>query len=186
MFVLLVLKFYWVITNFFIKFLSCHGILSNFCVLRYGTCIYYCDLLHGLNLSVDSNLQVERSSHLCYNFSVAFLFAGIHVSVRYYPKRYCKGAVPMLHKTCPNSFHCPVEATLQLIGGKYKTLILWHLIDQTLRFNELQKLLPQATPKMLTQQLRELETDPSLITLSDTEKRINFATYFVSLSKRIQ
>lgn len=92
----------------------------------------------------------------------------------------------MLHKTCPNSFHCPVEATLQLIGGKYKTLILWHLIDQTLRFNELQKLLPQATPKMLTQQLRELETDPSLITLSDTEKRINFATYFVSLSKRIQ
>ncbi len=69
----------------------------------------------------------------------------------------------MLHKTCPSSFHCPVEATLQLIGGKYKTLILWHLIDQTLRFNQLQKLLPQATPKMLTQQLRELETDGLII-----------------------
>lgn len=69
----------------------------------------------------------------------------------------------MQHKTCPNSFHCPVEATLQLIGGKYKTLILWHLIGQTLRFNQLQKLLPQATAKMLTQQLRELETDGLII-----------------------
>lgn len=52
---------------------------------------------------------------------------------------------------------CPVGATLALIGGKYKTLILWHLVDSTLRFGELRKLIPQATPKMLTQQLRELE-----------------------------
>lgn len=60
---------------------------------------------------------------------------------------------------CPGTFHCPVEATLSLIGGKYKALILWHLIGATLRFNELSKLIPQATPKMLTQQLRELEAD---------------------------
>ena len=53
--------------------------------------------------------------------------------------------------------HCPVEATLELIGGKYKSLILWHLAGGKLRFNELQKQLPSATPKMLTQQLRELE-----------------------------
>lgn len=52
---------------------------------------------------------------------------------------------------------CPVEATLELIGGKYKALILWHLSEQTLRFSELKKLIPSATPKMLTQQLRELE-----------------------------
>ena len=53
---------------------------------------------------------------------------------------------------------CPVEATLDLIGGKYKALILWHLSDGKLRFNELRKLIQGATPKMLTQQLRELES----------------------------
>ena len=54
--------------------------------------------------------------------------------------------------------HCPVEATLELIGGKYKALILWHLSENTLRFSELRKAIKTATPKMLTQQLRELET----------------------------
>lgn len=52
---------------------------------------------------------------------------------------------------------CPVAATLELIGGKYKALILWHLSEGKLRFSELQKLVGGATPKMLTQQLRELE-----------------------------
>ena len=54
--------------------------------------------------------------------------------------------------------NCPVEATLDLIGGKYKSLILWHLSVGTLRFSELRSRIPKATPKMLTQQLRELET----------------------------
>ena len=54
--------------------------------------------------------------------------------------------------------HCPVEATLELIGGKYKALILWHLAEGKLRFSELRKAITNATPKMLTQQLRELET----------------------------
>ena len=53
--------------------------------------------------------------------------------------------------------NCPVEATLDLIGGKYKALILWHLSDGTLRFSELRQRIAKATPKMLTQQLRELE-----------------------------
>lgn len=53
--------------------------------------------------------------------------------------------------------NCPVEATLELIGGKYKALILWHLSEKKLRFSELHKVITSATPKMLTQQLRELE-----------------------------
>ena len=57
-----------------------------------------------------------------------------------------------------NKENCPVEATLDLIGGKYKALILWHLSDGKLRFSELRSRIKKATPKMLTQQLRELET----------------------------
>lgn len=56
-----------------------------------------------------------------------------------------------------NDTHCPVETTLDLIGGKYKALILWHLSTGTLRFSQLQKLITSATPRMLTLQLRELE-----------------------------
>ncbi len=54
--------------------------------------------------------------------------------------------------------HCPVASTLELIGGKYKALILWHLSENTLRFSELRKAVQGATAKMLTQQLRELES----------------------------
>lgn len=56
-----------------------------------------------------------------------------------------------------NNKHCPVETTLNLIGGKYKALILWRLSEGKLRFSELHKALAGATAKMLTQQLRELE-----------------------------
>ena len=52
---------------------------------------------------------------------------------------------------------CPVAATLDLIGGKYKALILWYLADGRRRFSELRKMIANATPKMLTQQLREPE-----------------------------
>ncbi len=54
--------------------------------------------------------------------------------------------------------HCPVEATLDLIGGKYKALIIWHLSESKLRYGQLRDLLVGITPKMLTQQLRELES----------------------------
>ncbi|TWH47662.1 helix-turn-helix domain-containing protein [Sporomusa sp. KB1] len=54
-------------------------------------------------------------------------------------------------------YQCAMELTLDLIGGKWKALILWHLGESTLRFSELKKTLPKITQKMLTQQLRELE-----------------------------
>lgn len=66
-------------------------------------------------------------------------------------------------KTCPSSFNCPVEATIELIGGKYKSVILWHLTDGIKRFGELKRLLPRATEKMLAQQLRDLESDGLII-----------------------
>lgn len=53
----------------------------------------------------------------------------------------------------------PVEATSNIIGGKYKSLILWRLQEGTLRFSALQDVVPCASPKVLTQQLRELERD---------------------------
>lgn len=53
--------------------------------------------------------------------------------------------------------HCPVEATLALIGGKYKSLIVWKLMGGSLRFSHLRAAVPGATPRMLTRQLRELE-----------------------------
>ena len=54
--------------------------------------------------------------------------------------------------------HGPVQATLNFIGGKYKALIIWHLSEGKLRFTELKKQVGSATPKVLTQQLRELES----------------------------
>lgn len=54
---------------------------------------------------------------------------------------------------------CPVTATLDIIGGKWKALILHHLHGHTRRFNELHRHLPSITQRMLTLQLRELEND---------------------------
>lgn len=54
---------------------------------------------------------------------------------------------------------CPTEATLAVIGGRWKVPILWHLRYETRRFGELSRKLPGITQKMLTTQLRELERD---------------------------
>lgn len=56
-------------------------------------------------------------------------------------------------------YECPVKLAIDIIGGKWKSVILWHLIHKTLRFSQLQRRLTGITQKMLTQQLRELERD---------------------------
>lgn len=61
------------------------------------------------------------------------------------------------------TFKCPMEMTMDLIGGKWKVLILWHLSSGVLRFNELKRRFPEVTQKMLTQQLRDLEANGLLL-----------------------
>ncbi|MFL0488268.1 MarR family transcriptional regulator [Bacillus sp. AFS054943] len=58
-----------------------------------------------------------------------------------------------------NKYSCPVEAMVEVIGGKWKGVILYHLLDGKKRFNELKRLKPNITQRMLTLQLRELEAD---------------------------
>ena len=57
------------------------------------------------------------------------------------------------------SFFCPVTATVSIVGGKWKPIILWILFQEKRRFSQLKKFIPGITQKMLTQQLRELEHD---------------------------
>jgi len=67
-----------------------------------------------------------------------------------------------MKKPVPQRPHCPIEATLSAIGGKWKLIIVWYLSQRTYRYNELLKSITGITPKMLTQQLRELERDTIL------------------------
>ena len=58
-----------------------------------------------------------------------------------------------------HDFDCPVKLTADIIGGKWKPLIIFHLETGRRRFSELQRLIPGTTKKMLTKHLRELERD---------------------------
>ncbi|ABD88958.1 winged helix-turn-helix transcriptional regulator [Rhodopseudomonas palustris] len=72
---------------------------------------------------------------------------------------------------------CPVEVTLDLIDGKWKGVILYHLQEGRLRFGELRKKMPGITQRMLTKQLRALEDD-ALVTrkvFAEVPPRVEYA-----------
>ncbi len=54
---------------------------------------------------------------------------------------------------------CPVETTVEIIGGKWKTVLMYHLVSGEKRFSQLQRLAPLASDRMLTRSLKELEAD---------------------------
>ena len=56
-------------------------------------------------------------------------------------------------------YHCALDVTMELVGGKWKTIVLWYLRKDKKRFSELRKLIPGITEKMLSMQLRQLEQD---------------------------
>ena len=62
------------------------------------------------------------------------------------------------NKVSCHNYRCEIEVTLEVIGGKWKSLIIWTLgLHDVIRFNEFKTLIPEISQKMLTQQLRDLE-----------------------------
>ena len=56
-------------------------------------------------------------------------------------------------------YHCAMDLTMDFIGGKWKTIVLWYLQKDKKRYAELRKLMPQITERMLSIQLKQLESD---------------------------
>lgn len=62
------------------------------------------------------------------------------------------------NKVSCSNYRSEIEVTLEILSGKWKSLIIWNLhLHDRIRYNEFRKLIPEVTQKMLTQQLRELE-----------------------------
>lgn len=58
-----------------------------------------------------------------------------------------------------NVYHCALDVTMEMVGGKWKTIVLWYLRKDMKRFSELRRHIPGITEKMLSMQLRQLEKD---------------------------
>ena len=78
-------------------------------------------------------------------------------------------------------FNCSMDLTMSYIGGKWKTVILWYLINDKKRFSEFKKLIPDITERMLSLQLKELEKDGIVIREVKSDESPIKVTY--SLSK---
>lgn len=76
-------------------------------------------------------------------------------------------------------YNCPVELTVEVVGGKWKSRIMWHLSKGTCRYGELRRLIPEITQKMLTQSLRELEED-GLISRVVYQEKIPRVEYYLT------
>jgi DNA-binding HxlR family transcriptional regulator len=72
-------------------------------------------------------------------------------------------------------YRCPVEVAMDVFSGKWKCLMLWHLHDGTMRYYELEKIVPVVSQKILTQQLKELERDG-----------LRFRTVYLEVSPRVE
>lgn len=83
-----------------------------------------------------------------------------------------------------NRYDCAIDLVIDLIGGKWKVLILWNLNEGTKRFNELKASLPGITQKMLTQQLRELEYHGLVQRKSFEDNRVEYST--TDVGKKLQ
>ncbi|KON83857.1 ArsR family transcriptional regulator [Rossellomorea marisflavi] len=89
-------------------------------------------------------------------------------------------------KELQQDYHCAIDMVIELIGGKWKVLILWNLNEGDKRFNELRRSIPDITQKMLTQQLRELEAHGlvSRTVFQEVPPRVEYAT--TDLGKKLQ
>ena len=89
-------------------------------------------------------------------------------------------------KDLSSEYQCAINMVIEIIGGKWKVLILWNLNEGGRRFNELKRALPGITQKMLTQQLRELEQHGlvSRTVYEEMPPRVEYTT--TALGKKLQ
>lgn len=76
-------------------------------------------------------------------------------------------------KKLKDEYSCSLLLTIDLIGGKWKMRLLWHIIHGDNRYSLLKKAIPEITEKMLTTQLRELEDSELILRTIITEKPLN-------------